>query len=202
MTTIAGSLIFLRRYDCMYHLRTQINHDIIVLFQRNTFQAIIITDSTETYTIFSYNCDWLQWTGYWRHAAVGYSVQTADTSTDFDQFVNHPLSLRTSIRDVACQNMADNIPWSNIVYKIGESKTTIQQLRAQCRKMYQKDIQAFPYLPRVQENLLPCPCPVRQMWWDRRYWWFTHFYGENRGCFVQRFSSVHGASQLCCYSYE
>ena len=145
----------------------------------------------------------LQWTGYWRHAVVGYSVRsTAYSFKDFDQFVNHPFSLRSSISDIACQNMADNIPWSNIVYKIGESKTTVQQLRAQCRKMYQKDVQTFPYLHRVRNNLLPCPCSLWQIWWDRRYRWFTYFYSGNRGCYVQRFPSRHRASQLCCYSYE
>ena len=174
----------------------------MLLFQRNTFQAIIITDSIETYTVFSYNCDFLQWTGYWRHAVVGYSVQTAYSFLNFDRYVNHPLSFRSSVGNIACQNMADNIPWSNIVYKIGESNVTTQQLRAQCRKMYQKDIQTFPNLPGARENLLPCPCSVWQLWWDRRYRFFKYFYGENRGCFIQRFPSRHDASQLCCYSYE
>ena len=173
-------------------------------FQRNTFQAIIVTDGTETYAVFSYKCDLLQWTGYWRHTAVGYSVQAADTSTDFDQFVNHPLSLRSFINDVACQNMENNISWSNLVYKIGESNTTVQQLRAQCRKMYQKDIQTFPNLPRIQNDLLSCPCSVRQMRRDGRYQIFAYFYGQRRvtGCYIQRSPSRHGASQLCCYSSE
>ena len=109
---------------------------------------------------------------------MGYSVQTAYSFLNFDRYVNHPLSLRSSVSDIACQNMADNIPWSNIVYKIGESNTTIQQLRAQCRKMYQKDIQVFPNLQEIQDSLLPCPCSVRQIWWDRRYRFFKYFYGE------------------------
>ena len=171
-----------------------------MLFQRNTFQAIIITDNRETYTVFSYNCDLLQWTGYWRNTVVGYDLETAYSFLNFDRYVNHPLSSRRSVGAIACQNMADNIPWSNIVYKIGESNVTSQRLRAECRKMHQRDIQRFPNISEIQDSLLPCPCSRWQIRWDRRYRFFRYF--ENRGCYIQRFPSRHAASQLCCYSFK
>lgn len=170
--------------------------------KRNTFQAILISNGTETYTVFSYNCDLLEWTGYWSHASVGYSVQTNGIPGNFDEFVNHPLSLRSSVRNVACQNVVHNVPWSNLVYKVGGSASTIQELRAQCIKAYQKDIELFSDIDAVQDALLPCPCSVRQIWRDRRYRFFKYDYTERRWCYIQRFPSRHQASQLCCYSYE
>ena len=200
----ADSLNIFQRYIKSLQLKFTLLSLMMLTLQRNTFQAIVITDSTETYTVFSYGCDLLEWTGHWRHAAVGYSIRIADISelTDFDHFANHPLSLRSSIGSIACQNTANNIPWSNLVYKIGESKTTVQQLRAQCKKVYQKDIRQFPNIGVVQDALLPCPCSVRQIWWDRRYRYFKYSYAERRACYTQRFPSRHRASQLCCYSYE
>ena len=170
--------------------------------KRNTFQAILISNGTNTFTVFSYNCDSLGWTGYWRHASIGYSVQTTGIHGNFDEFVNHPLSLRSSVRNVACQNVGYHVPWSNLVYKVGGSTLTIQELRAQCKRVYQKDIELFPDIDIVQDALLPCPCSVRQIWRDRKYRFFAYYYAERQWCYIQRFPSRQWASQLCCYSYE
>ena len=77
----------------------------------NTFQAVLATDGTRSYAIYTYECGKLNWVHYF--AAIGFSA-----SPDF--FDEHPLSRNSSVNDIACIN-EDSVPpsnWSNILYEI------------------------------------------------------------------------------------
>ena len=81
-----------------------------ISIQTNTYQAILITDCFETYVIYTYKCDLLQWTGpNGHHAVVGYNIQGLPVR-------NEPLSGTEAINTIDC----DNQPLSqfrNIVYR-------------------------------------------------------------------------------------
>lgn len=74
--------------------------------QTNTFQVILVTDGFNSYTIFTYQCGLLQWSG---GATIGF---IADDSF----FQNHPLS-GSSAANIACVNIPATI-WSNVVYQL------------------------------------------------------------------------------------
>ena len=80
----------------------------------NTFQAVLATDGSRSYAIYTYECGKLNWV--LNLAGIGFSA-----SSDF--FAEHPLSRNSSVTDIACIN-EDSIPpsnWSNIVYKISNN---------------------------------------------------------------------------------
>ena len=71
--------------------------------QENSFQVILITDGTYSYTIFTYNCDLMEWDN---GATIGFSA-----GSNF--YANHD----PSSSDVACLNRPDS-DWSNVVYRL------------------------------------------------------------------------------------
>ena len=79
--------------------------------ESNTFQAVLATDGTRSYAIYTYECGKLNWVHY--SAGIGFSA-----SDDF--FAEHPLSRNSSVNGIACIN-EDSIPpsnWSNVFYEI------------------------------------------------------------------------------------
>ena len=74
--------------------------------QTNTFQAVVITDFTTTYSVFIYKCRNLQ---YSASATIGF------TSYD-DLFENHRLS-GYNARNIACINSGQS-NWVNLIYKL------------------------------------------------------------------------------------
>ena len=82
----------------------------ILLFpQRNTFQAIIVTDgSARSYAVFTYRCGSMQWSG--EPATIGFNA-------DGGLFENHPLSETLNSRDIACQRFPETV-WNNVVYQL------------------------------------------------------------------------------------
>ena len=82
--------------------------------QLNTFQAVLITDGVESYTVFLYMCDLIQWSfggpniGFAGRTTIGYNA-----AGDF--FENHPSS--GDARNVDCLSQPLS-PWVNVVYRL------------------------------------------------------------------------------------
>ena len=79
------------------------------MFQ-NTFQALIITDGTYSYAIFTYMCGLLEWDN---GVTIGYSAAG-------DPYENHD----PSSEDVACENSPDS-EWNNVVYRLSEENPEV-----------------------------------------------------------------------------
>lgn len=76
--------------------------------QTNTFQAIAITDGSQSYAIYTYRCGQLLWPG---GATIGFNGGAVG-----DFYANHPLS-GNSANSIACIN-SDVTEWSNVLYNI------------------------------------------------------------------------------------
>ncbi len=74
--------------------------------QRNTYQGIVITDGLNSYAVYTYRCEELEWGD---GATIGYNAAG-------DYFENHELS-GSSATDVACLNDVFSV-WSNLVYRL------------------------------------------------------------------------------------
>ena len=71
-----------------------------------------MTDSQqETYTIFTYKCGTLAWSGY----RIGYRTQ--------EEYTYHPLSSSPYSNAIACSN-SDSV-WSNLVYDISSVEVSM-----------------------------------------------------------------------------
>ena len=77
------------------------------LFQTNTFQGIVVTDLSESYAVYIYNCHDMQFSG---SASIGF------TSRTYELFANHRLS-GYNARNIGCVNSGQS-DWVNLVYKL------------------------------------------------------------------------------------
>ena len=66
-----------------------------------------------TYSIFTYQCDLIRWTSYYK-AFVGFIVN----GTIIEE---HPLSINASVVDIDCSDDAVS-GWTNVVYRIDDCK--------------------------------------------------------------------------------
>ena len=152
----------------------------------------MITDGTQSYALYTYNCRMMEWSGLFTHAVVGYNAFGRD-------FANYPLSGSADVTDIACENEERNTDWSNQLFRIGDSRDPVQQQRAECTRRISEDVTMFGNIPSaVALNAEPCPCSFFQARSDRR---FTFGLGID-GCLIQRFPNILfgvAATQLCCY---
>lgn len=88
----------------------RINH--YISFKQNTFQAILITDETQSYVVFIYMCGLMEWDNT---ATIGYTANG-------DSFDNHD----PSSNEIACVNGPDS-DWSNVIYLLSEDDTEANQ---------------------------------------------------------------------------
>ena len=66
----------------------------MLVFQTNTFQGVIITDSVHTYYVFSFTCGEIEWSGQgFETAIVGYN-------SNGDYFINHPTNGFSDIGEI------------------------------------------------------------------------------------------------------
>ena len=75
----------------------------------NSFQAVLATDGTRSYAIYTYECGKLNWVR--NSAGIGFSAGTF--------FAEHPLSRNSSVNKIACIN-ENSSNWSNIIYEISK----------------------------------------------------------------------------------
>ena len=157
-----------------------------------------MTDGEQSFAVFTYNCNMLQWSGLFEHAVIGTNTGSG-IEGNFPSFQNHPLSSLPQATMVACANMDRGIQWTDVIYKIGDvSGDVLERNRAECVAMYLQDIQRF------QERLQfgqPCPCSFFQAFRDTRFR-LNRFSDESYLCYVQRFPTSFGQAQECCYSAE
>ena len=161
-------------------------------FQENTYQALVITDGKDSYAIFTYMCDMIQWSGLWRYPTIGYNAGGV-------LFANHPLTARKEADQIDCT--VNNGQYVNIMYKISPDPDTVKQLQAQCVSWYFSDINSYGSSASISlfsNNQIACPCTARQAWRDRRFWYFTS--KEDSYCFIERIRNSRGGAQECCYS--
>ena len=152
----------------------------------------MITDGKDSYAVFTYMCDLMQWSGLWRYPTIGYNA--AGTL-----FANHPLTGRVEANEIDCYSNGSQ--YTNVVYKISADPDIIQQLQAQCLSWYFSDIESYGSSENISDfskSQIACPCTSRQAWWDRRFWYFTN--KDSSFCFIQKFTNAMGGAQECCYS--
>lgn len=73
--------------------------------QENTFQVILITDGTYSYTVYTYMCGLLEWDN---GATIGFNSAGGRYAN------NDP-----SNSDVACLNSPDS-PWNNVIFRLSD----------------------------------------------------------------------------------
>ena len=171
--------------------------------QTNTYQAVVISDGKETYSIYTYNCDRLMWSGkVSNYASIGFNV--LGDSEALRLFENRGLSQTPIVGMAACNHTEFNRPWSNVVYRVGVSVSAEQLRRSVCLARVARD-EEFYEIPDFVDNavlsgfgLSDCPCSYFQTIRDRRF-----FYGGGT-CFFNRFVvPISGVSlyygKRCCY---
>ncbi len=179
---------------------------------RNTYQAVVCTDGTQTFAVYTYNCEQLQWEsgeGSSVYSVIGYNINPNNAQfSSFASFINHPLSTFPGVRSVACVNDPLRVEWSNLVYLVGNDTGASQLSRADCINRANKDQSSFKAELFIGE---PCPCSVFQAFRDGRYSSISYDLFKLTGdasffnsiCFVPRFPSfLNSGVQLCCYSTQ
>ena len=184
----------------------------IIIQVTNTYQAIVISDGRETYAVFTYNCDDLNWIGEEEnYASVGYNVPS--TTSTFASFANYALSRTSEVGRVACNHTSFNRPWTNHIYRIGIALSKDQIARSVCLARVANDETTFPVRTETlfeDPALLPqdlsfsdCPCSIQQARRDPSFI-FVDEIGSlgDLTCFFSRFTSVYNGVYLlnrCCY---
>lgn len=175
--------------------------------QTNTYQALIISNGLETFTVFTYNCDLLNWigSGLSTYASIGFSVQ--GQAGDFSNFENFVLSKTPTVGSVACSNVPFNISYANIVYRVGVAGSEEQRARSACMERVRRDEIAFDIrsLETVRSGLFlrDCPCTLSQANLDANFNFYTTtdgltcFYGSN---FQFLLPDGNRFVYRCCYS--
>ncbi len=166
----------------------------LFLFQENTFQAIVITNYTSSYSVFTYRCGDLNSPGFYYKSSVGIN---AGSSFSY----NHPMSGTNDITNIACTNPSSQ--WNNIAYQLHMPvrQPDIQRSQVASCWMYYKESQyresLIPpnILARSINSLPPCPCTKLQASDDM----FFYPHPENEECYVGRFADNLGLGLSCCY---
>ena len=84
------------------------NYDINHNPQANTFQGILITNGTASYTVFTYRCGSMGWS--LNGATIGYNAAG-------NYFENHPNTGSFVSHEIACLNSPGS-EWFSVVYNI------------------------------------------------------------------------------------
>ena len=131
------------------------------IFQTNTYQAIVVTDGLQSYAIFTYNCQQLQWVqSQSNYAVVGFNAYG-------QSYANANFSGTPLIGSIACNN--STYPWSNAVYNIGKSISITQNQIHLCISAYNNDITLFGATSPTAYIQQPCPCVHNQILRDSRF---------------------------------
>ena len=90
-------------------LGTSLYFFLLVYFpvQTNTYQGLVVTDGVQSYTIFTYNCQLMEWSG---HAGIGINAGGI-----FHR--NHNFSTADDAIEVACLYSPES-NWSNVMYQL------------------------------------------------------------------------------------
>ena len=80
---------------------------LFIMHQTNTFQAIVITNGTKSYAVFTYMCNLVEWSD---EAGIGFNA-----AGEF--YANHPLSGQFVSNAIDCVHQPDSI-WNNVIYDL------------------------------------------------------------------------------------
>ena len=131
------------------------------LLQTNNYQAIIVTNNTRTFAIFTYTCGEIQWSALGRNraAVVGYNARG-------DYYSNHPSSGFAAVgNSVSCtfqlgrrQARQAPPPSMSVMMDLGASSSVVQQ-REECLIAINFDMVFLTgSTPQNLVNMLdPCP---------------------------------------------
>ena len=80
--------------------------------QGNNFQAVVVTNGLQSYSVLTYQCGELNWVQRNKAASIGFSASS-------ELFANDPLSRHPNVNDIACRSQQCP-PWTNVVYQINK----------------------------------------------------------------------------------
>ena len=151
----------------------------------------MITNHEESYAIFTYNCDQLQWAGADSFPTIGFY------SASDGIFENHPLTGQMNAIRVAC---SPSPTINNVIYPVG---MVDQQQKRMCLEWYLADLNNYdaPLIAAYDQFTPPCPCSIFQAAFDRRFR-FTFNPSKTSVCFTTRFLTFGAALRECCYSFD
>ena len=78
-----------------------------IAIQTNSYQGIVITDGTDSFAVFTYQCGAMTWSG---NATIGFNAGGS-------QFENHPLSGSSIAQSIGCMNYNSTV-WTNLLFKL------------------------------------------------------------------------------------
>lgn len=165
--------------------------------QTNNYQAVLVTNGTASYVLFTYNCEEMGWSGdmWGNYATIGYSVEG-------EYYANNLFSNLKEAIKVACLNTLDT-NWSNVLLSLPVFLNEAEIMKQSCNAMISEDV--FNYgnsliISSIAGSLEPCPCNQRQARNDWRFRPDDDVSVVGLLCYFQRFPSPDNASQYCCYS--
>lgn len=164
---------------------------IFFLLQKNTYQGIVVTDGMTSYSLYTYQCNEMQWSGYWRHATVGHNAAG-------EHYRNHPLTGYPQVKEIGCKGPHSS-DINNVLYKLSLPPDYLQRKRAECTDRLRADEDLFGDLTAFSQSLQPCPCSWWQGWGDRRFTFDWNSWYSASLCYHERFPSSNDGSQYCCY---
>jgi len=147
----------------------------------------VITNLVESYALFIYECNSIEWSGRFTFATIGFNSPSDVT------FTNHPLTGLSNANEVSCRDR-------NLLYQISASQGRIEELRQMCMEWYISDMQLFneSSISLLNVSTTSCPCSLFQAVRDFRFRLFS--IGNNIRCYTLRFPG--DADRECCYSVE
>ena len=83
----------------------------LIFQQRNTFQAALVTDGLQSYTVFIYHCGLLQWRA--PELRIGFQSQNFSSAK-----LHRSIHLTNVTSDLACANLPNE--WNTLVYGLTE----------------------------------------------------------------------------------
>ena len=154
---------------------------------------MIAADGEQTFALFNYPFDGLQWSGGSSAAVVGY------TTRDVSFFARHYLSGIPQVVNIATQTVSSNVNIAGrLFYQLSEDSNVCAG-NSPCVNWYINETTQERF-PLWHVFLPPCPCSVFQAIRDWRYRWYP--VTETLICFVATFPSFNFAQTECCYSFS
>ena len=153
----------------------------------------MITNLEESYALFIYECNSIEWTGRFTFPTIGFNSPSTAT------FMNHPLTGQSDANEIACRDR-------NVLYQISVSQSFVETQKRMCVEWYSSDIERFNENVTLLNFVTPsCPCSLFQTFFDRRYSLLS--FRNNLICYSLRFPSfrfpfVRGTDRECCYTLE
>ncbi|RMX36464.1 hypothetical protein pdam_00010052, partial [Pocillopora damicornis] len=167
--------------------------------QGNTFQLVLITDGVYSFTMYNYPSNGLQWSAptqrmYYRYYSNSYGLPVVgwNAGDKGERKYNMPRSGTVNIETIdGIRGNADMVgKW---FFRLEESLGKLNA-RQECIDWFK----AQPDPRFYTEYIEPCPCVLRQAWWDERF--TVNWRDWPRMCGYAQFPSPHGWGQECCYS--